>query len=234
MVAILFAALLAVIGLGLLIYSLRDADPARIARWLRRWGVFALLGLAGGGFLALALAGKMMAAVVALGALAPLLLRALAGWRRIRTAAGPSAGNVSEVETRFLKMRLDHDTGDVSGEVIAGPYAGRPLEDLSKAEALDLLALCTREDDQSVRLIQAWMARARPEWAQAGGEGRSASRGPMGVEEARDVLGVGPRATPEEIKAAHRRMMRQAHPDAGGSDWMAARVNEAKEVLLRG
>lgn len=233
MVAILFAALLAVIGVGLLVYSLRDVDPARIARWLRRWGVWMLLALAGGLFLALTLSGKLTAAIVALGALSPLVLRALAGWRRIRAGAGPSAGNVSEVETRFLKMRLDHDTGDVSGDVIAGRYAGRPLEDLSKAEVLDLLSTCEREDEQSVRLIQAWMARARPEWAQTGGD-QPRARGAMGREEAREVLGVGPRATPDEIKAAHRRMMRQAHPDAGGSDWMAARVNEAKEVLLRG
>lgn len=53
-------------------------------------------------------------------------------------------------------------------------------------------------------------------------------------EEARQILGVGPRATAAEIKAAHRRLMRTAHPDHGGSSWIAARLNAARDLLLSG
>jgi curved DNA-binding protein CbpA len=56
----------------------------------------------------------------------------------------------------------------------------------------------------------------------------------MTREEAHQVLGLQPGATEAEIRAAHHRLMRAAHPDAGGSDWVAARVNQARDVLLGG
>jgi DnaJ family protein C protein 19 len=50
--------------------------------------------------------------------------------------------------------------------------------------------------------------------------------------EAYEVLGLKSGATPEEVHSAHRRLMRLAHPDTGGSDWLASRVNQARDVLL--
>ena len=54
----------------------------------------------------------------------------------------------------------------------------------------------------------------------------------MSKQEAYQVLGLAPGATEEDIRAAHHRLMRTAHPDAGGSDWLAARINMARDVLL--
>ena len=56
--------------------------------------------------------------------------------------------------------------------------------------------------------------------------------GPMTREEAYQILGLAAGAGEAEIRAAHHRLMRAAHPDSGGSDWMAARVNQARDVLL--
>ncbi|MEO8715500.1 MAG: DnaJ domain-containing protein [Acetobacteraceae bacterium] len=56
--------------------------------------------------------------------------------------------------------------------------------------------------------------------------------GPMSRAEAYAVLGLGPGASEDDIRAAHRRLMRAAHPDGGGSDWVASRVNQARDELL--
>jgi DnaJ family protein C protein 19 len=54
----------------------------------------------------------------------------------------------------------------------------------------------------------------------------------MSREEAYEVLGLHPGASETDIREAHRRLMRGAHPDAGGSDWLAARINQARDILL--
>jgi len=54
----------------------------------------------------------------------------------------------------------------------------------------------------------------------------------MSRDEAYEVLGLHPGASETDIKEAHRRLMRGAHPDAGGSDWLAARINQARDILL--
>ena len=55
----------------------------------------------------------------------------------------------------------------------------------------------------------------------------------MTVLQACDILEVSSNATAQEIKAAHHRLMQKIHPDQGGSDYLAAQVNQAKEVLTR-
>ena len=61
---------------------------------------------------------------------------------------------------------------------------------------------------------------------------RPVSRGPMTRAEAYEILGLRPGSSTQDIKAAHLRLMRAAHPDSGGSDWLAARINQARDVLL--
>ena len=82
--------------------------------------------------------------------------------------------------------------------------------------------------------------RRQPGWgehaqgdAAAGSAKRAASNGKMTEEEAYQILGVQPGASADDISRAHRSLMKKLHPDQGGSTYLAARVNEAKEVLLR-
>jgi DnaJ-domain-containing protein 1 len=123
----------------------------------------------------------------------------------------------------------------MDGEVLQGRFAGRRLSALSRDDLLALHAE-TQADADSAALLEAFLDRAYPDW-RAGGASASSAASPaaaMGADEARRILGVGDGASPEDIKAAYRRLMAQMHPDKGGSDYLAAKVNQAKDVLLKG
>jgi hypothetical protein len=69
---------------------------------------------------------------------------------------------------------------------------------------------------------------------QAAGRGHPPrEKAPMTAEEAREVLGLEAGASPKEIKQAHRRLMAKIHPDQGGTNYLAVKLNQAKEALLR-
>ena len=159
---------------------------------------------------------------------------------------GPGAGSgsggpqVSEIRTRFLLMRLDHGSGVMDGEVLDGPFVGRRLSDLGLDELLRMLELYRDQDGQSAAVLEAYLDRERgPDWRdhdQAGpGSARSAraASGPLSESEALAILGLQPGADAAAIRAAHRRLMQKLHPDRGGSDYLAAKINEAKRVLLK-
>jgi len=154
----------------------------------------------------------------------------------MKGAAGPSTGNASDVETRFLRMSLDHDTGSMDGVVLAGNYQGRRLAELSLDDLKNLLVECRAEDPQSATVLETYLDRVHGDgWREAfndrGAEhGSESSR--MTPAEAREILAVGSAASREEIIEAHRRLMQKNHPDRGGSTYLAAKINQAKKVLL--
>lgn len=215
------------------------ADPRQLARALR----ILLVGIAGIGVLYLALSGRLAIATALIGGLLPLILRWQALGRLFRNARGPSPGQQSRVETRFLRMSLDHDTGVIAGTVLEGRHRGRTLHELSRAELLDLLRQCRVEDPESATLLESYLDRTAGDWREAEGGGAGEERGEgagaaparaaMTPEEAYRVLGLEPGAGEAEIRRAHRELMKKLHPDRGGSTWLAAKINEAKDLLLR-
>jgi hypothetical protein len=145
-------------------------------------------------------------------------------------------GQVSRVRTAFVEMELAHDTGAMQGRILAGPYEGTTLDALNVPTLTRLLG---QIDEESRALLAAYLDRRDPRWREhadadaASGSGGAAGGGPMTQEEAYQVLGLQPGASAEELARAHRTLMKKLHPDQGGSTYLAARVNQAKDVLLR-
>jgi hypothetical protein len=203
----------------------------RIAAAIGVGAVLLLLTVRGGAEIALPL----------LTILAPFLLR----WLNAPLPS-PSPGSISgagaqsEVATRFLRMTLDHATGVMSGVIQAGGFAGRLLSDLTDQELLLLWREC-QVDPESVAVLEAYLDRqGNPDWrtrfrqADTADSARTASRdSTMSRAEAYEVLGLSPGASQEEIQTAYRRLMQRLHPDHGGSAYLAARLNQARQVLLQ-
>jgi DnaJ-domain-containing protein 1 len=166
--------------------------------------------------------------------LLPLALRFFPMLASLRSKAAAGSGQTSTVESTMLRMQLDHDSGELSGEVLKGRYAGWRLQDMERAQLEELMAHCASEDDDSVQLLDSYLQQRFP------GEGPfqsnqpppgSHSTGQMNRSEALAVLGLDDSATPEDIVTAHRKLMQRLHPDRGGNDYLAAKVNQAKDVL---
>ncbi len=150
---------------------------------------------------------------------------------------GASRG--SSICTRFLEMRLDHATGAMDGRVLEGPFAQRALRDLRLDELQRMLELYREADAQSAAVLEAYLDRERGTNWRARDQGPGAGRvgsgsGPMNEAEALAILDLEPSADALAIRDAHRRLMQRLHPDRGGSGYLAAKINEAKQILLKG
>ena len=236
----LIAGAVAVILLYSLLQMFRAANPVVLARAIK----------IGGGVVALAVAAFTgikgeLAVAIPLGIFGAGLL----GWSPFGTSGfGPlgrlfggsgaqrSPGQTSRVRSQFLDMSLDHDSGGLSGRIVDGPNAGRALDEFDLSQ---LVAMISGFDAESVSLLESYLDRRFPAWRQnaqgnaAGGQGRAAASGKMTNEEAYQILGLQPGAGRDEIGRAHRTLMKKMHPDQGGTTYLATRVNEAKDTLLR-
>jgi DnaJ-domain-containing protein 1 len=234
----LIAGVVAVILLYSLLQMFRAANPVVLARAIK----------IGGGIVSLAVAAFTgikgeLAVAVPLGIFGAGLL----GWSPFGASGFGNIGGMfggaqrspkqtSQVRSQFLDMRLDHDSGELDGQIVAGPNAGHALGEF---DLLQLTAMIPGFDAESVSLLESYLDRRFPAWRQhaqgnaAGGQGRAAASGKMTNEEAYQILGLQPGAGRDEIGRAHRALMKKLHPDQGGSTYLAARVNEAKDTLLR-
>jgi len=215
-----------------LLNSFTKADPRLVLRSARIGGGIAALV----GALALALVGRESIAVpLGVGGLALLGLWPLSRPFGGRTQKSP--GQVSRVRSAFLEMELDHDSGAMRGRILAGKHEGITLDALDVAT---LVGLLPDIDQESQALLAAYLDRRVPGWREhaqadtATGQGSAPHpTGPMTQQEAYQILGLQPGANDAEISRAHRTLMKKLHPDQGGSTYLAARVNEAKDILLR-
>ncbi|MEE4202943.1 MAG: DnaJ domain-containing protein [Halieaceae bacterium] len=192
----------------------------------------------------LTLAGKMhwlgaalTGAVVMLRQSLPLLIRAfplLSQWLQNRQAK--AAGQQSEVRTQFLKMTLDHASGELNGEVIDGPWKDWFLSEMPREQLEELMRFLEANDDDSAQLLASYLAQRFPggdgEFGAEDAQRATPPESGMTRSEALAVLGLNDEASEDDIVKAHRSLMQKLHPDRGGNDYLAAKINEAKDFLL--
>jgi hypothetical protein len=214
-----------------LLHAFTRADPHTLVKGLRTSGGVGALA----GAVALGAIGRFSFAVP-LGVAGLALLGWLPGTAPFGWRTRKSARQVSRVRSAFLEMELDHDSGALNGRILAGRHEGVSLDALDVPTLTGFLA---EIDEESRALLATYLDRREPGWREhaqgdaTAGQGVPPRSGPMTQEEAYQILGLKPGANAEEIGRAHRALMKKLHPDQGGSTYLAARVNEAKDVLLR-
>lgn len=226
---------------------------------LKKIGRNLAIGLAAGIFLILLATGRLHWLFAAAAAAVPLVLRMLPLlryvpllknlYKKYQNRQGGSGGSgtasqTSSVRSRYIHMTLNLDSGEVNGEVLEGQFSGRKLDELSLQELFALLQEC-EADSESVSLLVAFLDRNHPEWReeaqdagssqsyQSAGDSSSGASSKMTADEAYEILGLPKDATEEQINEAHRKLIHKLHPDHGGSTYLSAKINLAKDTLLK-
>jgi len=240
---------IAVVAAVLFVNWLLREDPKRIAAVLRRGALWGAAGVV----LLLAVTGRLHWLFALVAAAAPFVGRVLSllrfvplasqvyshyqnarGARSAGAGGGASGPDVSTVRSKYLHMSLDHDSGEMDGEILQGDFSGQRLSQLSLSDLMALLRRYRADDNDSAALLQAYLDRYHADWEAQGDQGRqeTGDGGAMSRDEAAQILGVGPDADREAVIDAHRRLMQKLHPDRGGSDYLAAKINQAKDRML--
>lgn len=172
--------------------------------------------------------------LVALRQFAPVLIRFFPLLASQIGQSSTGGGQKSTVETAVLRMQMDHDTGQLEGIVIEGPLKDWRLADMDREQLRELHAYCQAQDSDSLQLLESYLEQRFPGETPFGQQdtGGATVEGQMNRAQALAVLGLEEGATEEEIVAAHRKLMQKLHPDRGGSDYLAAKINQAKDFLL--
>ena len=214
-------------------------DTAAAARLVRRGG--GVLGLVAAALL-------LLRGRIALAAALAGMAASFAGWRSLGPAwtsfrtgaggAGATPGRITTARSAMLEMHLNLDSGVMSGSVLGGAFAGRAVESLSRPELLALHGELQRADPDGVNLLEAYLDRRFAGWRETDEDerelrGRRSAPGSMTRREALEVLGLMEGASAADVIRAHRALMKKFHPDHGGSTALAARVNQAKDVLMQ-
>jgi hypothetical protein len=143
----------------------------------------------------------------------------------------------SVMRTSLIEIVVDARAGVTGGRVLSGTFTGRMLGQMSIVD----LAILRRElsgDRDSRMILDAYLDRRQPGWREDlkfdrdAGQGSAARSGNMTEQEAHEILGLQPGAGKAEVRDAHRRLIKAVHPDVGGSAFLAAKINEAKDRLI--
>ena len=212
-------------------YQKNLADPKR-KPFLWRSGFWLILALT----VYFVITGRMHWLGAGIAALVP-LLRTLLVWG---SRAGPLLRLLgrfkttpSQFRSQFLVVSINFANGSIDGEVISGRHNGKKLTELSLAELNELSQEFKQADKESYILLQAYLIRTGKSNNQSDNQYKPSNFNDLSNNEAYEILGLPASASEDEIIKAHKRLMQRIHPDRGGSDYLAAKINAAKDQLIK-
>ena len=247
MIVRLLLAILIIVALYLFLHWFRNKAPHQISQVLKKTALYVSIGLV----LFLAVTGRLHWLFALLVSLLPFVKRLIPllryvplighGYQRYRAhrtaTRGPTPGQSSRVQSRFIRMTLDHDSGRIDGIIIEGPLNNQRLSQLTLEQLLECWQRWQQQDQESARLLEAFLDQSvGPQWReQVNNSYQPPPRDDavMSPDEALAILGLEPPASREDIIQAHRQLISRLHPDRGGSTYLASRVNQARDLLLR-
>jgi hypothetical protein len=164
-------------------------------------------------------------------------------YQKAKTSQNSGSSKHSTVETSLLRMTLDHESGEIDGELLTTVSEGKYLSEFGLSQLTSLYILADKQYPDSIEVLAAYLDRKYgSDWREAANAGNASedseqnSRGSdndeMTVVKAYAVLGLNDNATEEEVITAHRKLMLKLHPDRGGSNYLAAKINQAKDLLV--
>lgn len=135
--------------------------------------------------------------------------------------------------TANLEIHVDLNSGAMSGRVISGEFEGKDLSTLEKTELDSLEAKLKENDKRSYYLLRVYRQRTS---TSQGGDGSASSNyqsvSDPSIEECRLMLGLPETFTQKEVDRAYKSLMQKLHPDRGGNDYLASRINRARDMLI--
>ncbi|PCH62176.1 MAG: molecular chaperone DnaJ [Gammaproteobacteria bacterium] len=231
------------------------ASPAHVAKKIKQIGFYVAIGFVV--LLAIVKLNWIIAVIGALFALLPRLmpllrylpiLKWVQNWRKGPSGFGntqqssqstqTNSSQSSKVSARYITMTLNHESGELDGEIIEGQFAGQRLSTLSKEAIIQFHKECLANDNESAALVETYLNRIYGDtWSDADHQSHQQSspntKGNMSNAEALEILGLAKGASKKEIIAAHRLLVQKVHPDRGGSNYLAAKINQAKDILIK-
>lgn len=242
--AYLLSGLAALVIALLLARGFTTANPSAIARQLKFLGGVLLMAIAA----VLAVRGRIdLGLLIGFAGWGLLMGRGVLPWGSGGWGGGSSSGGSpgSRVVTDHLDMELDIASGTVRGTILKGRFAGQDIETLSPAELVLIWQDYTFTDPNSAQILEAYLDRRHPTWrddlerestdgdtSHTGQRTSSPRSGAMTRAEAYEILGLQEGASDDAIRSAHRELMKKVHPDRGGSNYLAAKINAAKALLV--
>jgi hypothetical protein len=211
---------------------LRKLTKDKTRPFLWKTGFWLVLGIAS----YLVLTGRMHWLGAGLAALVPLVRSVILwGFRAapLMRLLGRFKSTPSQFRTSSLVVTINFANGQITGEITTGNLAGKQLSELSTDEIEKLSQKLKETDKESYVLLQAYLMRIGTTDEQTANNFKSDSYRDISKAEAYEVLGISADSSQEEVIKAHKRLMQRLHPDRGGSDYLAAKINAAKDLLIK-